>query len=92
MGMMWHMWLVCILELEIFGCHSIVFAFQKICCKTLDGATNATKIVQIDKGLNKICILQMKGVMGMMWVVTYDQFTFWSLRSLDITLLFSKSL
>jgi hypothetical protein len=64
----------------------------KICCRTLDGATNAAKIAQIDKGLNKICILQMKGVMGMMWVVTYDQFTFWSLRSLDVTLLFSKIL
>jgi hypothetical protein len=60
---------------------------SKICCKTLDGATNATKIAQIDKGLNKICILQMKGVMGIMWVVTYGQFAFWSLRSLDVTLM-----
>jgi hypothetical protein len=25
----WHIWLVCILELKIFGCHSFVFAFQK---------------------------------------------------------------
>jgi hypothetical protein len=25
----WHIWLVCILEFKIFGCHSIVFALQK---------------------------------------------------------------
>ncbi len=25
----WHIWLVWILELKIFGCHSIVFALQK---------------------------------------------------------------
>jgi hypothetical protein len=54
-------------------------------CKALDGAFNATKIVQIDEGLNKICILQVKGVMGM-WVGIYDQFAFWSLRFLDVTL------
>jgi hypothetical protein len=65
---------------------------SKIFCKTLDGASNATKITQIDKGLNNVCILQMKWVMGMMWVATYDQFTFWSLRSLDVTLFFSKIL
>jgi hypothetical protein len=28
-GVGWHIWLVCILELKIFECHSIVFAFQK---------------------------------------------------------------
>ncbi len=63
---------------------------SKIVCKTLDGASNATKMAQIDKGLNKICILQMNGVMGMMWVATYDQFTFWSLRCLDVTLFFQR--
>jgi hypothetical protein len=35
--------------------------FLKRFCKGLDGAFNATKIVQIDEGLNKICILQVKG-------------------------------
>jgi len=62
------------LELKIFGCNSIVF--QRF-CKALDGAFNANKIVQIDEGLNKICVLQVKGVMGM-WVGIYDQFAFWS--------------
>jgi hypothetical protein len=32
---------------------------------------HATKIVQIDERKSKICLLQMKGVMGM-WVGTYD--------------------
>jgi hypothetical protein len=32
---------------------------------------NATKTIQIDERMNKICLLQMKGVMGM-WVGTYD--------------------
>jgi len=63
---------------------------SKIVCKTLNGASNATKMAQIDKGLNKICILQTKGVMGMMWVATYDQLTFWSLRCLDVTLFFQR--
>jgi len=63
---------------------------SKIFCNTLDGASNATKMAQIDKGLNKICILQMKGVISMMWVATYDQFTFWSLRCLDVILFFFK--
>jgi hypothetical protein len=62
-----------------------LYCFQRF-CKASDGAFNATKIVQIDEGLNKICILQVKGVMGM-WVGIYDQFAFWSLRFLDITLL-----
>jgi hypothetical protein len=51
------------------------------------GASNSTKIVQIDEGFSKIHLLQVKGVMGMMWVGTYDQFAVWSLRSLDATLL-----
>ncbi len=42
-------------------------------CKASDGMSNATKIVQIDERMNKICLLQMKGVMGMlgwhMWPV-----------------------
>jgi hypothetical protein len=29
----WQIWPVCILELEIFGCHYIVFAFQKYVVK-----------------------------------------------------------
>jgi hypothetical protein len=33
------------------------------------------KIIQIDEGMNEICLLQVKGVMGM-WVGTYDQFVF----------------
>jgi hypothetical protein len=48
---------------------------SKIFCNTLDGASNATKMAQIDKGLNKICILQVKGVIGM-WVGIYNQFAF----------------
>jgi len=59
-----------------------LYCFQRF-CKTSDGAN---KIVQIDEGLNKICVLQVKGVMGM-WVGIYDQFAFWSLRVLDVTLL-----
>jgi hypothetical protein len=47
-----------------------LYCFQRF-CKASDGAINATKIVQIDEGLNKICILQVKGVMGM-WVGIYD--------------------
>jgi hypothetical protein len=44
-------------------------------CSPSDGTMNATKIVQIDEKMNKICFLQMKGVMGK-WVGTYDQFAF----------------
>jgi hypothetical protein len=29
----WHIWPVCILELEIVGCHSIVFALQRYVVK-----------------------------------------------------------
>jgi hypothetical protein len=58
------------------------YFFQRF-CKALDGAFNVTKIVQIDEGLNKICILQVKGVIGM-WVGIYDQFAFWSLTSLVV--------
>ncbi len=47
-------------------CLNVTHCFQRF-HKTLDGVFNATKIVQIDEGLNKICILQMRGVMGM-WV------------------------
>jgi len=46
------------------------YCFQRL-CKASDGAFNATKIVQIDEGLSKICILQVKRVMGM-WVGIYD--------------------
>jgi hypothetical protein len=49
----WHICPVCILELKIFGLHSIVFAFQIIFSKTLDGTCNVTKIVEIDEGMNK---------------------------------------
>jgi hypothetical protein len=62
-----------------------LYCFENF-CKASDGAFNATKIVQIDEGLNKICVLQVKGVMGT-WVGIYDQFVFWSLRFLNITLL-----
>jgi hypothetical protein len=34
--------------------------------KVSDGASNATKIAQIDEGMINICLFQMKGVMGMM--------------------------
>jgi len=50
------------------------YFFQRF-CKALAGAVNTTKIVKIDEGLNKICILQVKGVIGM-WVGIYDQFAF----------------
>jgi hypothetical protein len=33
----WHILVICILELKIFGCCSIVFALQKRFCKALDG-------------------------------------------------------
>jgi hypothetical protein len=36
--------------------------------------------------MNKLCLLEVKGVMGM-WVGTYEQFAFWTLRSLDVDLL-----
>jgi hypothetical protein len=29
------------------------------------GASNATKIIQIDEKMGKMCLFQMKGVMGM---------------------------
>jgi hypothetical protein len=51
-----------------------LYCFQRF-CKALDGAFNATKIVQIDEGLNKISVLQVRGVMGT-WVDIYDQFAF----------------
>jgi len=59
-----HIWPIYILEIKIFECH---FRF----CKASNGAFNVTKIVQIDEGLSKICVLQVKGVMGM-WVGIYD--------------------
>jgi len=34
------------------------------------GASNSTKIIQIDEGFSKIHLLQVKGVMGMMLVGT----------------------
>jgi len=40
-----------------------LYFFQRF-CKASDGAFNATKI---DEGLSNICLLQMKGVMGV-WV------------------------
>jgi hypothetical protein len=43
--------------------------------KASNGTSNATKFAQINEGLNKICILQVKGVMGM-WVGIYNQFAF----------------
>jgi hypothetical protein len=55
---------------------SLYYLFiSKKLCKALDGASNATKIVQIDERMRKICLLQLKGVRGM-WVGTYDQFAF----------------
>jgi hypothetical protein len=66
----WHIWPVCILELKIFEHQSIIFGLQKRFCKVSDGASNATKISQINEGMTKICLFQMKGVMGMMWVGT----------------------
>jgi hypothetical protein len=38
---------------------------SKILYRALDGASNATKKIQIDEGMSKICLLQVKGVMGM---------------------------
>jgi hypothetical protein len=55
--------------------------------KTSNGTSDATKITQMDGIMNKICFFQVKGVIGM-WVVTSDQVAIWSLRSLDIILLF----
>jgi hypothetical protein len=46
------------------------YCFQRF-CKALDGAFNATKIVQIDEGLNKMSVLQLRAVLGM-WVDIYD--------------------
>jgi len=46
------------------------YCFQRF-CKASDGAFNAKKNVQIDEGLSKICVLQVKQVMGM-WVGIYD--------------------
>jgi len=40
------------------------FCTSKRFCKALDGTSNATKIVQIDEGLNKICLFQMEGGHG----------------------------
>jgi hypothetical protein len=36
-----------------------LYCFQRF-CKISNGPFNATKIVQIDEGLNKICVLQVK--------------------------------
>jgi hypothetical protein len=46
----------------------------------------AIKIFQIDETMSKLCPLEVKGVIDM-WVGTYEQFAFWSLRFLDIALL-----
>jgi hypothetical protein len=69
---------------------------SKIFCKVSNGTSNVTKIAQIDEGMNKICLFQVKGVTGMMWVGTYDQFAFqdlWtSLYFLFISNSFAKDL
>jgi hypothetical protein len=49
-------------------------------------ASKAIKVFQTDEIMNKLCLLEVKGVMGM-WASTYEQFLFWSLRSLDVALL-----
>jgi hypothetical protein len=58
----------------------IYFLFpSKRFCKVSNDASNATKFVQIDEGMSKICLLQVKGVMGMMWVGTcFDKRNFLS--------------
>ncbi len=71
-----------ILELKIFGCCSIAFGSQK------DFVAHylmhpMQQNIQIYEEMSKICLYQVKGVMGML-VYTYDQFTFRSLRSFDI--------
>jgi len=44
------------------------FCTSKRFCKALDGTRNAKKIAQINEGISKICLFQVKGVMGMMWL------------------------
>jgi hypothetical protein len=44
-------------------------------CKYSNDTSSATKITQIDEGMTKICLLQVKEVMDM-WVGTYDEFAF----------------
>jgi hypothetical protein len=39
----WHMWLVWILQLKIFGRHFIIFALPKWFCKASNGTSNAKK-------------------------------------------------
>ncbi len=63
------------------------FWSSKIFCSPSFGASYVTKIVQINKGMNMICLFQVKGVTGMMWVGTYDQFAFYNLRSLEVIIL-----
>jgi hypothetical protein len=48
-------------------------------CKALDVPSNATKVVQINEGMSKICLFQMKGSWAC-GLSTYDQFAFWSLK------------
>jgi hypothetical protein len=55
-------------------------------CSLSPNTSKATKISQINEGMSKIFPLQVQGVMGM-WVGAYEQFMFWSLRSLNVTLL-----
>jgi len=44
---------------------TLLFYTSKTFCKASNGTSNATKFVQIDESLSKICFLQVKGVMGM---------------------------
>jgi hypothetical protein len=41
---------------------------SKSFCKASKGTSNAKQIAQVDEGMNKICLFQVKGVMGMMWL------------------------
>ncbi len=65
MGMMWFGTYD---QFAFWSLRSLNFTLLSLCskifCKTLDGASNATKIARIDKGLKKLCLLQMKGGHG----------------------------
>jgi len=42
-----------------------LFTFKTF-CKVSNGASNATKNAQVDEGMSKICLLQVKRVIGIM--------------------------
>jgi hypothetical protein len=75
---MWvlQIWSICVLELKIFGGHYVAFGAQK----PFLALHLQQKSLKSMKEWTKYVFSKWRGSLGM-WVWTYDQFAFWSLRS-----------